>query len=104
MYSNSFVVRPPETLPPFELLLALDHAEAGHRLAGRGIGHSARDHQLRVQRHDVLLIRGGQGQESLAHIPIFKDIEEHGVARSTCPGEAPCGIGLSLSKRPAGSV
>ena len=83
-------------LPPFELLEALDHAETGHRLAGDRIGHTPRDHQPRVQRHDVLLIRGGQGYGFHAHIPIFKDMDEHGVARGTCPGEAPCGIGLSV--------
>ena len=96
MYSNSSMCDHHEALPTFELLLALDHAKAGHRLAGRGVGHSARNHQFRVQRHDVLLIRGGQGQESLSHIPIFKDIVEHGVARGTCPGESPCGIGLTV--------
>ena len=75
---------------------ALDDAETGHRLAGHQIGHISRDHQPRVQRHDLLLIRGGQGYGVHPHISIFKDVDEHGVARGTGPGEAPCDIGLSV--------
>ena len=91
MYSTASTTRCPDSL---RLVDALDHAETGHRLAGHRIGHSPRDHQPRVERHDVLLIRGGQGYGFLAQIPIFEDMDEHGVARGTCP----------RVKRPASSV
>src|SRR5262249_3526588 len=88
--------KPAQKLPPFGSLAALDHVEAGHRRAGDGVGHTPRDHELRVERHEVLFVRGDQGYGFLVPVSIFEEADEHGVARGTGPGEAPRVIGLRV--------